>query len=87
MKHTQHEWDVHLVHYDGYYADLEMYRHAYHDITITYYREEKDWYAIIRTSKRSDGPYGDFVRERHLPQRIVERLRAIAEPVLRENNI
>ena len=82
---TQREWYISPAYCeipfsdDDLYLDYSMHRHAFHDITLTYDREEKKWWAVLRVSNRADGPYGDFGGERCLPNAIVDGLRKVLE--------
>lgn len=61
----------------GNYVDYDMHRHCFHDVRLTWDQEDGAWYALLRVSLRSEGPYGDFGAERQLPDAIVEKLRKI----------
>ena len=59
------------------YVDYEMHRHSFHDVCLTWDQKQDKWSALLRVSKRTEGPYGDFNSGRYLPDTIVQGLRKI----------
>ena len=51
-----------------------MFRHPYHDITVTFDHDMDGWYGIVRISRIEDGECGDFIKEKDIPQKIVDKL-------------
>jgi hypothetical protein len=79
-------WDIERINYDHCeYVDYEMHRHSFHDVRLTWDREEDSWYAQLRVSVRSDGPCGDFGDPRYLSEAIVKGLRKIVVDVKSED--
>ena len=79
-EHQNGDWyftKIDIAHDQCAYVDYEMHRHIFHDVQLTWDQEEDVWYAVLRVSVRSDGPFGDFGDGRLLPDAIVQRLRKI----------
>ena len=79
---SMRQWTLDDPIHDDPYTDYHMYRHAYHDVTLTYDSDEDKWWSITRLSAVSDGPQGQFNDYRELPDVITNKLKKIMETLL-----
>ena len=64
------------------YVDYNMYRHPYHDVTLTMNTETGGWYSSTRISPVSQGPFfPPFGEDQELPDAMTIKLRNLMEAI------
>ena len=56
------------------WIDYNLFRHALHDVTITYYRDSGTWDGVIRLAKTAEADFGEG---RQIPGPIIQKLAAL----------
>ena len=59
---------------DTHYYDFNLFRHPYHDLTISFDSEADSWSGTLRVSSVDDGPQGDLGDYKELPESLVAKL-------------
>lgn len=63
------------------YVDYNMYRHPYHDVTLTMNTETGGWYSSTRISPVKHGTDAPFGEPRELPDAMTIKLRNLMEAI------
>ena len=61
------------------WTDFELYRHARHDIRLTFYKATRHWEAELKIADNEQADFGD---PRPLPDSMVEKLSHIVRDCL-----